>query len=107
MKRLLTAFLIALIIMLAGAAINYFVYLKQGILPLAWTMHGGEITLQIGFGWRLSHVYAMGAMDHDTITFQFRPLLFLIQFVLTALLIYLFLLGWSFLSAFRNSGTKK
>ena len=86
--KLFNAFLISLGITLAVMAVNYVYYLNNKWLLLCLTMHGGEITVQFGFGLVLSHIFAMRPEDHDSIRLRFEPISFVLTILVLTAIIY-------------------
>ena len=79
-KRTLTALFVSLAATVSGLAVNYLHYLKEGFLLLAYTMYGGEITEQFGFGLRFTHIYVMEPGSSDSLSLRFEPANLLITF---------------------------
>ena len=94
MKKLLIALIAAAAITLIGFAVNYFSYKSTTYIPLAVRHDGGEVTVQIGFGWQCVHTYAMTPNDHDSNSLRFEPIsLILTVLILTAVIYCILLLG--------------
>ena len=91
MKRPVIAALIALVITLAGMYINYRSFLDTQYLRWSLKMHGGEITVENGFGLRVSHIYAMTPEASNSHSLSFSPAGFLIMFLLIAAAVFLLL----------------
>ena len=90
MKNLTLAGLIALLLNAAGALINYLYFRANNTLLIKWSSHGGEITVEHGFGGiSATHIYGMMPGDVTTHSLRFSPAVFLISFVLTFAVVYL------------------
>lgn len=85
MKRFSKACLIGLAVTLVGMAINLIAALTDHILPLAFTMYGGEIIIDMGFGIRASAIYAMDRFGGVSKSISFDPFTFVLSFVLFTL----------------------
>jgi hypothetical protein len=90
MKNHLTlAGAIALAVNLIAALVNYLYYRSNGNLLIGMKTHGGEITIEHGFGGlRAVHIYGMTPDAVTTHTLRFSPLLFLISFCLTLVVVF-------------------
>lgn len=90
MKNHLTlAGAIALAVNLIAALVNYLYYRSNGNLLICMKTHGGEITIEHGFGGlRAVHIYGMTPDAVTTHTLRFSPLLFLISFCLTLVVVF-------------------
>lgn len=93
MKKWKPAFLIALVITLIGMAINFAYYTMGRVMPLVYTMYGGETIIDMGFGLRVVNIYSMlpdGSSSSnlvlDPISFIIclLPIMLVVQLVLTA-----------------------
>ena len=89
MKKLLISLTAGLVISLLGMLINYRSYLKRGYLKLCITNHGGEITIQDGFGLRCVHIYAMEMGQSGSQSLRFAPVNLLVHILVIALIVYL------------------
>ena len=86
MKRLLIiSLVIALVLCAAGCYINYREYNDRHYLKWSVKHHGGEITIEHGFGWRSVHIYGMSPEDHDSHKLEFS--VFSLLLTLTALFV--------------------
>ena len=101
MNTALLSLLIATGITLAGMLVNYLYYLENRWMLLCVTMHGGEITVQFGFGLRLVRIFAMMEGERDSIKFGFD----IISFILTLALIFIivFIIIWFIRKGGRTS----
>ena len=90
MKNHLTlAGAIALAVNLAAALVNYLYYRSRKSLLIGMKTYGGEITIEHGFGGlRAVHIYGMTPDAVTTHTLRFSPLLFLISFCLTLVVVF-------------------
>lgn len=91
MKKLYLAVLIALVLDIAGTVVNYISFIKTQFLLLALRMHGGEITVEVGFGSWANHIYAMRAGDTNSHNFHFSIISFIVFLAALTLLIYIIL----------------
>ncbi len=53
------ALIIASVLTIAGMTVNLLCFLSGRIMPLALTMYGGEIHIDMGFGLRATAIYQM------------------------------------------------
>lgn len=94
MKKLLIAFAAAVVISLICFAVNYISYRATTHIPLAVRHDGGEVTVEIGFGWQCVHTYAMTPNDHDSRSIRFEPFSLIFSvLILTAVIFILLLAG--------------
>lgn len=91
MKKITISLLISLLIVLIGMLINYRAYQENRYLQYSIRHHGGEITIEHGFGLQAVHIYAMDPADHDSHKLRFSLFSFLLFFIVTAILVYLLL----------------
>ena len=84
MKRIIISACVSFALLLEGLVINLLCYFKQGYLPLAYHMYGGEITSEAGFGLRHVHIYSMLPNSSDSRSLRFAPL----NFILTWLVLF-------------------
>ncbi len=87
MKKYIIPAVSALILTLAGSWLNYRHFQHTNWLLWSLKSHGGEFTGEWGFGWRVSHVYAMMPGQHDEISIHFDPISFLLTFLVLFLII--------------------
>ncbi len=73
MKRLIISAAVSLAVNLAAFVINYCSWLRSQQLHLALRMHGGEITTELGFGLRGTHIYGMTPDQLTTHSLRFDP----------------------------------
>ncbi|GEM_PF-2581935 len=73
---------IALVLDVGGTLVNYFYYRANNWLLWAVRMHGGEVTVEIGFGLRAVHLFAMTPDDITTHSLVPSPLGFLLTLML-------------------------
>ncbi len=71
MKKILTASLISFLILLTGTFINYRAYQEDHHLKYSIKHHGGEITIEHGFGLRVVHIYTMEMNGYDSHSLRF------------------------------------
>lgn len=89
MKKLpLIAAGIALVLTLLGMLVNYLYFKQNQWLLLAHHIYGGEITVERGFGWKVSHIYAMTSTGRDSTSLKFSILNFILTFLILALIIW-------------------
>ena len=93
MKKLLIALIAAAAITFIGFSVNYFSYKSTTYIPLAVRHDGGEVTVQIGFGWQCVHTYAMTPNDHDSNSLRFEPISLILTFLILTGAIFLILLA--------------
>ncbi len=91
MKRLIISAGVSLVLNLAAFVVNYCSWLRDHRLPLALRMHGGEITAEIGFGLRGTHIYAMTENQLTTHSLHFDPVSMILCFLAGVLAAYLVL----------------
>ena len=96
MKRIAVSLSIGLLASLAGTLANYLYFLKDHALLLAYSVYGGEITVQYGIGFRLVHIYAMMPGQHGSVALHFSVLSIIICTILITLAAY------AILSFFQN-----
>ena len=84
MKKVWISLGIALTLTFIGMYINYRSFQDDGRLKFAARMHGGEITVEHGFGLQAVHIYAMTPEESDAVSLRFS----IISFVMTAALIF-------------------
>ena len=89
MKKLRVSLAGGLFLTLAGMLWNYLNFRKNHWLKFAYSGHGGEITIQYGFGWRLVHIFAMEMGQSDSISLKFDPFSFLFCFLLCTASVFL------------------
>lgn len=92
MKKLLIAFAAAVVISLICFAVNYISYRATTHIPLAVRHDGGEVTVEIGFGWQCVHTYAMTPNDHDSRSIRFEPFSLIFSVLILTAVIYCSLL---------------
>ena len=92
MKNVITSFIIALLTCLCGLGANYYWFTKNHWLMLGFKMHGGEITVENGFGLIVSHIYAMRPEDMDSINIRFNIVMFIIWLLAIWAVIFLVVL---------------
>ena len=94
LKKVLISAGIALVITLAGLYINYRFYLENRHLRWSLKNHGGEITIESGFGLRAVHIYGMTPDQATTHKLVFDPLNFILCLLaLTAIILLIIWLG--------------
>ena len=91
MKKIITAAIISLTVNLILMFINYRSYLETNYLKFAHRIHGGEITVEFGFGWEAVHIYAMSTEETSSHALRFNLLSLLIALLLGAGLMWLLL----------------
>ena len=84
MKKVWISLGIALTLTFIGMYINYRSFQDDGRLKVAARMHGGEITVEHGFGLQAVHIYAMTPEESDAVSLRFSAF----SFVTTAVLIF-------------------
>lgn len=94
MRKLIIAGLVSLLITLTGMYINYRSYIDTDYLKLSLKMHGGEITVENGFGLIVSHIYPMTENASASHNLRISVPGFLLTFLVIAVLITLILTIW-------------
>ena len=96
MKRLLISAIISLVLNAAGFVVNLVSYHSGADsgrhLPLALHMHGGEVTVEFGFGLRAVHLYGMAQGQSTTHSLSFDPVSMIVCLLLGIGVAYLVLL---------------
>ncbi|MCR4949934.1 MAG: hypothetical protein K6A40_01280 [Solobacterium sp.] len=100
MKRIWISAAAALCLTLRGMLINYRAYQSGNYLKWSFKMHGGECTLERGFGLSVFHVYPMTMDGTSTHSLSLDPISFLLSIAILTALIWGILTAVSF---FRNS----
>ena len=95
MKRLIVSAAVSLVLNAAAFTVDYAAWLRQNRLPLALRMHGGEITVETGFGLRGTHIYGMTPDQVTTHNAAFDPISMAVCFLalLAAAYLVLFLIA--------------
>lgn len=88
MKRIYVSIAVSLLIVLAGMFVNYRSYQEDHHLKYSIRMHGGEITIEHGFGLEAVHIYAMEPGGHDSHRLRFDPIGFLLYFAVIAVIVF-------------------
>ena len=83
MKSLKTAAVLTFI----GMAVNILFHMTGRVIPLAYTMYGGECIIDMGFGIRVTHIYSMTMDGSDSVKAGFDPVSFIVCFVLIYLIV--------------------
>ena len=97
-KTIIWSLIAAALITAAGMAVNYMYYQKNGHLLLCLRMFGGEITVEQGFGLKMTHIYSMLQGQKDMVSLSFNWIGCLASFLLIFLIMYvLSILGTSLL----------
>ncbi len=91
LKRVLISAAIALVITLTGLYINYRYFLEHQHLRWSLKHHGGEITIENGFGLRAVHVYGMTPDQAASHKLVFDALNFLVFLLAVTAVIFLIL----------------
>ena len=92
MKRICISALIALLIIGIGMFINYRAFQQDHHLKYSIKHHGGEITIEHGFGLQAVHIYAMSPEENDSHTLRFDPISFLV--FLLGITVIVYVLSW-------------
>lgn len=88
MKRFCLSAAISLLIVLIGLFINYRSYQERNHLKYSHKFHGGEITIEYGFGLEAVHIYTMEPGGHDSHRLRFSPISFLLYFAGITLIVF-------------------
>ena len=91
MKKVIIAIVLAALVCLAGMYVNYRTYKQENRLKFAIRHHGGEITVEEGFGLQAIHTYGMTPEQSNTHDLRFSIAGLLIWLVACAVLIYVLL----------------
>ncbi|MBR4461098.1 MAG: hypothetical protein IKS51_00725 [Erysipelotrichaceae bacterium] len=91
MKKICLSAAISLLIVLIGMFINYRAYQEDHYLKYSFKNHGGEITIEHGFGLQAVHIYTMEMGGHDSHRLRFDVISFLLFLAGTALIVYVIL----------------
>lgn len=89
MKKVCLAFVIALIINAACLVVNYVSYQNTQHLKLARVMHGGEVSVEYGFGLSAVHTYGMMADQTTTHHLVFSWVGFMMSTLIISVMIYM------------------
>ncbi len=90
-NNIITSFLISLGINIAGFIANYLSFRNNNWLLLSLKSHGGEITVESGFGAIVSHIYSMRPEGTTSHNFRFSIIMFLLSVTAIALVVLLVL----------------
>ncbi len=99
-KNLLISFFLSLAVCVVGAFVNYRAFLSGKYLLWSMKMHGGEITIEYGFGWIVSHIYGMTPDSTTSHNLRFSPLQFILMLAIGTALFFLIV---TLISRFRKS----
>ena len=88
MKRIYVSIAVSLLIVLAGMFVNYRFYQEDHHLKYSIRMHGGEITIEHGFGLEAVHIYAMEPGGQNSHRLRFDPIGFLLYFAVIAVIVF-------------------
>lgn len=91
-KILLKSFLIALGLTALGMLINFVFYSNGEIMPLAHTVYGGEIIIDMGFGLCVSNIYSMLPDGGTTVFINFDPFSLIICLAGLTIIVFVILL---------------
>ena len=80
-KILVISLVMAIIICAVGSYVNYNAFKDRHNLKWSRKHHGGEITIEYGFGWRAVHIYGMSPEDHDSHKIEFSLFSLLLSLV--------------------------
>ena len=92
MKRLILSAFVSVVLNAAAFVVNLLSWQGNHRLPLALRMHGGEVTAELGFGLRGTHIYGMTPDQLTNHSLNFDPASMVICLLLGILLAYLVLL---------------
>ena len=92
MKRLILSAVISLVLNAAAFVVNLLSWQGNHRLPLALRMHGGEVTAELGFGLRGTHIYGMTPDQLTNHSLTFDPVSMVLCLLIGILLVYLVLL---------------
>ena len=91
MKRLVISAIVSVVLNAAAFVVNLVSWNADHRLPLALRMHGGEITVEFGFGLRGVHIYAMSMEDVSTHSLHFDPISMVLCLLIGIGIVYLLL----------------
>ena len=91
MKRLIVSAIVSLVLNAAAFVTNLVSWGKTHHLPLALRRHGGEITVEQGFGLRGVHIYAMTPQEADAHSLGFDPVSMVLCLLAGIAVVYLIL----------------
>ena len=92
MKRLIISAIVSVALNAAAVVVNLVSWRQDHRLPLALKMHGGEITVELGFGLRGLHIYAMRADEMTTHSLHFEPISMILCLLIGIGVVFLLLL---------------
>lgn len=72
-KILIISLVLAVIVCSVGCYMNYNAYMESHNLKWSIKNHGGEITIEHGFGWESVHIYGMTPEESDSHKLTFSP----------------------------------
>ncbi len=99
-KNVLISFFLSLAVCLIGAFVNYRSFLSGKYLLWSLKMYGGEITIEYGFGWIVSHIYGMTPDSTTSHNLRFSPIQFILMLAVGTALFFLIV---TLVSKFRKS----
>ena len=103
MKKLLLSAIISLLIVLAGMLVNYRAYQEDHYLKYSIKNHGGEITIEYGFGLEAVHIYTMEMGGHDSHRLRFDLVNFLLSLAGITLIVFVVMtVGTAIMNKKRN-----
>ena len=91
MKRIILSAIVSVVLNAAAFVVNYVGWARDKWMPLALKMHGGEVTVEFGFGLRATHIYAMRADEITTHSLHFDPVSMVICLLVGIGVVYLLL----------------
>lgn len=91
MKRLIISAVVSVVLNAAAFVVNLISWHRDHHLPLALKMHGGEITVELGFGLRGLHIYAMRADEVTSHSLHFEPISMIVCLLLGIGIVFLLL----------------
>ena len=92
MKRLILSAAVSLMLNAAAFVVNLLSWQRNHRLPLALRIHGGEVTSELGFGLRGTHIYGMTPDQLTAHSLRFDPVSMILCLLIGILLVYLVLL---------------
>ncbi len=88
MKKIYLSIAVSLFLMLIGMFVNFRSYQADHHLIFSIKNHGGEITIEHGFGLEAVHIYAMEPGGQNSHRLRFDPIGFLLYFAVIAVIVF-------------------
>ena len=88
MKKIYLSIAVSLFLVLIGMFVNFRSYQADHHLIFSIKNHGGEITIEHGFGLEAVHIYAMEPGGQNSHRLRFDPIGFLLYFAVIAVIVF-------------------